>query len=102
MDLNYSTERAQQILKGGGGYLMALSDAEQHELLYLTRTIAGYLYAGGDSVESGKPVRDYHPKSAMGRLNVLMDAVFYGGTSMQDDKKSISQSLAEIHKEVKE
>lgn len=76
---------------------MALSDAEQAELLTLARNIAGYLYAGGSSVASGQPGRDFAPKTAMARLNNLEAAVFYGGTSMEDGGKSISRSLAEIN-----
>jgi hypothetical protein len=79
---------------------MALSDAEQAELLSLARTIAGFLYAGGSSVQSGVVGRDFASKTAMARLNNLEAAVFYGGTSMQDAGKSISQSLAEIHTKV--
>lgn len=79
------------------GFLMALSDAEQLELLSLARTIAGYLYKGGDSVTTGKPGTDFDNHSVMGRVNALGDAVFNGGASMQDGGKSISQSLAEIH-----
>ncbi|MEY9950766.1 hypothetical protein [Leifsonia sp. EB34] len=79
---------------------MALSDAEQAELLYLARTIAGYLYAGGTSVASGQPGRDFQPKTAMWRLNNLEEAVFYGGASMEDGGKAISRSLAEINKKL--
>lgn len=83
-----------------GGIFMALTDAQQTELLTLARNIAGYVYAGGSSVASGVPGQDYALKTVMGRLNNLEAAVFTGGTSMLDGQKGISQSLAEIHTQV--
>ena len=80
-----------------GAFLMALTDDEQKELLTLARNSAGYLYKGGDSVDSGKRGVDFNPKSAIGRLDNLEAATFRGGPSMLDGGKSISQSLAEIH-----
>lgn len=79
-----------------GGFLMALSDAEQLEILNTVRALAGYVWKGGDSVSSGIPGQDFDPKSVIGRVNTIQDATFYGGTSMPDEGKSIGQSLADI------
>lgn len=78
-----------------GNALMALTDAEQAELLAGVRALIGFVYAGGPSV-SGAPGRDFDPNSLMGRVNSLEQAVFSGGPSMADGHKSIGESLAEI------
>jgi hypothetical protein len=88
------------ILDGGAparNVFSALSDADQHALLQFMRTVAGFLYAGGASVDSGILGRDFAVNSLMARLDNLENAVFYGGTSMRDNQKSISRSLAEIN-----
>lgn len=78
------------------GPLMALSDAEQAELLNTVRAIAGFLYAGGTDAAAG----NFDNNSVIGRVRSLQDATFYGGTSMQDAGKSMSQSLAEINRKL--
>lgn len=75
------------------GPLMALSDAEQTEILNTVRAIAGFLYAGGTDAAAGT----FDNNSVIGRVRSLQDATFYGGTSMQDGGKSMSKSLAEIN-----
>ena len=78
---------------------MALTDAEQAELLAGVRALIGFVYAGGPG-PSGTPGRDYARESLLGRVNSLEEAVFSGGTSMADDQKSIGESLAEIRSAV--
>lgn len=83
------------------GPLMALSDAEQAELLNNTRVLLGYIEKGGASVDSAKPGRDFDPLSIMGRLNTIEEALFVGGTSMKDGGKSVSQTLADERADTK-
>ncbi|WP_426623450.1 CHAP domain-containing protein [Leifsonia sp. McL0607] len=78
-----------------GNTFMALTDAEQAELLAGVRALIGFVYAGGPAV-SGTPGRDFAPDSLMGRVNSLEESVFSGGPSMPDNQKSIGTSLAEI------
>lgn len=81
-------------------FLMALTDNEQKELLDLTRSIAGYLFKGGESVTAGKPGIDFDVRSVLGRINAIGEATFSGGTSMVDGGKSIAVSLSEINANV--
>jgi len=78
------------------GPLMALSDSEQTELLTKVRALAGFLYSGGSDATAGR----FDGNSVIGRIKTLQDATFFGGTSMQDDGKPISQSLAEIQRKL--
>lgn len=78
---------------GSGGFLMALTDAEQAELLTDVRALIGFLYAGGPSVDDAST---YKPNTVMQRLLSLGQAVFDGGPSMPDGHKSIGQSLADL------
>jgi hypothetical protein len=78
------------------GLLMALSDAEQAEVLNTVRSLAGFLYAGGTDAAAGR----FDSNSVIGRVRSLQEATFYGGPSMQDGGRSISQSLAAINTKV--
>lgn len=70
---------------------------EQHHFEYIRARDKNYgktASGGGQSEED-----DMTPEQDK-KLNSLYDAVFNGGNSMKDGKKSISQSLAEIHEKV--
>jgi hypothetical protein len=82
----------------GGPFLGGLSDNQQRELLEAMRNVAGFLYAGGESVASGLTGRDFAAHSLMQRLDALESAVFAGGTSMADQGNAISRSLAQINR----
>ncbi|MFJ2506333.1 hypothetical protein [Microbacterium sp. NPDC087592] len=70
---------------------------EQHHFEYIRARDENHgkpASGGGQSEED-----DMTPEQDK-KLNSLFDAMFNGGNSMKDGKKSISQSLAEIHEKV--
>jgi hypothetical protein len=78
------------------GLLMALSDAEQAEVLNTVRALAGFLYAGGTDAAAGR----FDSNSVIGRVRSLQEATFYGGPSMKDGGRSMSQSLADVNTKI--
>jgi len=78
------------------GLLMALSDAEQAEVLNTVRALAGFLYAGGTDAAAGR----FDNNSVIGRVRSLQEATFYGGPSMKDGGRSMSQSLADVNTKI--
>lgn len=97
-----------------GGFLMALTDAEQAELLNGVRNLYSGFFAGGPSMPDGgkalvQTVADLRAlisqlsltaKEKADLLNGVRNlyaGTFAGGPSMEDGGKSISRSLAEIH-----
>lgn len=83
-----------------GNPLMALTDAEQAELLAGVRALVGFVYAGGTSVSAAVAGNGFDPHSLMGRVSALEEAVFSGGSAMPDGQRSIGESLAEIRSAV--
>lgn len=83
-----------------GNPLMALTDAEQAELLAGVRALVGFVYAGGSTVSTAVAGNGFDPHSLMGRVSALEEAVFSGGSSMPDARRSIGESLAEIRSAV--
>ncbi len=79
-----------------GNPLMALTDAEQAELLAGVRALVGFVYAGGAAVTAAVAGNGFDPQSLMGRVSTLEEAVFSGGSTMPDEQRSIGESLAEI------
>lgn len=99
-----SVENATPISKGP---LMALSDAEQAELLNNTRQVYNAFFNGGPSMDDeGRPaafslgnITDFLDRIDK-RILSLYQATFDGGPSMPDSGKSIGASLAELRAEV--
>lgn len=91
------------------GPLMALSDAEQAELLNTTRQLYNAMFNGGPAMGDQKRsvafslgnITEFLDRIDQ-RVLALFQAAFDGGPSMPDDGKSIGQSLAEIRADLAE
>lgn len=89
------------------GPLMALSDAEQTELLNNTRQVYNAFFKGGPSMDdegrsaafSLSNITEFLDRIDK-RLLAIHQATFDGGPSMPDDGKSIGQSLADLRSEL--